>query len=100
MDPGSLLLLGLMIVAFYFVLIRPQQRRLKQHQSLVESLAPGDEVVTIGGLHGTVERLDDAIIWLSISPGTTVKFSRQAVSRKVAPEVDTAEEAESPAEEG
>ncbi|HVF11942.1 MAG TPA: preprotein translocase subunit YajC [Actinomycetota bacterium] len=100
MDPGSLLLLGLMIVAFYFVLIRPQQKRLKQHQSLVESLAPGDEVVTIGGLHGTVERLDEAIIWISISPGTTVKFSRQAVSRKVAPEVDTAVEAEAPAEEG
>lgn len=100
MDPGSLLLLGLMIVAFYFVLIRPQQRRLKQHQSLVESLAQGDEVVTIGGLHGTVERLDDAIIWLSISPGTTVKFSRQAVSRKIVPDVEIAEEAEAPAEEG
>lgn len=100
MDPGSLLLLGLMIVAFYFVLIRPQQRRLKQHQSLVQSLAPGDEVVTIGGLYGTVERLDDAVIWLTISTGTTVKFSRQAVSRKIAPDAEIEEASGATSDEG
>lgn len=83
MDPSSLLLLGLMIVIFYFLLIRPQQKRLKQHQELIRSLQPGDEVVTVGGIFGTVERLGDDNIWIEVAAGTVLRLSRQAVSRKV-----------------
>lgn len=82
MDPTSLLFLGLMVVVFYFLLIRPQQRRLKQHQALVASLAPGDEVVTIGGIYGRVQRLDEADVWLQVAGDTVLRFSRQSVSKK------------------
>lgn len=82
MDPTSLLFLGLMVVVFYFLLIRPQQRRLKQHQALVASLAPGDEVVTIGGIYGRVQRLDESDVWLQVAGDTVVRFSRQSVSKK------------------
>ncbi|MGH2772330.1 MAG: preprotein translocase subunit YajC [Actinomycetota bacterium] len=82
MDPSSLLLLGMMIVVFYFLLIRPQQKRLKQHQSLIAALEPGDEVITIGGIYGKVDRIEDDQIFLEVSPGTILRVSRQAVSKK------------------
>jgi len=83
MDPSSLLLLGLLVVIFYFLLIRPQQKRLKQHQALVASLAPGDEVVTIGGIFGRVKAITDDQVMLEVAEGTVVRVSRQAVSKKV-----------------
>ena len=83
MDPTSLGMLALMVVAFYFVLIRPQQRRLKQHQQLVTQLKPGDEVVTIGGIYGTVTSLDDASVWLEVADATVLRFSRQAIGRTI-----------------
>ncbi|MGI8426952.1 MAG: preprotein translocase subunit YajC [Actinomycetota bacterium] len=83
MDPSSLLMLGLLVVIFYFLLIRPQQKRLKQHQALVASLAPGDDVVTIGGLFGRVTSINDDEVMLEVSEGTVVRVSRQAVSKKI-----------------
>jgi len=82
MDPTSLLLLGLMIVVFYVLLIRPQQKRLKQHQALVAHLEMGDEVITIGGMYGKVRRMDDTHIWLEVADGVVLRFARQAISRK------------------
>lgn len=100
MDPTSLGLLALMVVAFYFVLIRPQQRRLKQHQQLVQQLKPGDEVVTIGGMHGTVSKLDDSSVWLDVAEGTVIRFSRQAIGRTIsAPEDEGSGEPAASAEE-
>lgn len=83
MNPQNLLFLGLMIAVFYFMLIRPQQKRLRQHQKLVSSLAPGDEVVTIGGIFGYVQSMDDSMVWLEVAHGTVIRISRQAVNRKV-----------------
>jgi len=83
MDPSGLVFLGLMVVVFYFLLIRPQQRRLKQHQALVGSLKTGDEVVTIGGLYGRVERLDETNVWLEVADATVLRFSRQSISKKI-----------------
>jgi len=83
MDLSSLLLLGLLVVIFYFLLIRPQQKRLKQHQALVASLAPGDEVVTIGGIFGRVKTISDDQVMLEVAESTVVRVSRQAVSKKV-----------------
>lgn len=76
-------MLGLLVVIFYFLLIRPQQKRLKQHQALVASLAPGDDVVTIGGLFGRVTSINDDEVMLEVSEGTVVRVSRQAVSKKI-----------------
>jgi preprotein translocase subunit YajC len=54
---SSLIFLGLLIAVFYFLLIRPQRKRVEAHKRLVRSLNVGDEVVTIGGLHGRIKRL-------------------------------------------
>lgn len=80
---GAFLPMILIVVVFYFLLIRPQQQRQKQHRQLISSVDKGDRIVTIGGLHGTVESVDDDTIRLEVSPGTIVTFSRQAVSKKL-----------------
>ena len=80
---GSVLFLVLMMVVFYFMLIRPQKKRADQHRNLVNSLEVGDEVVTIGGLFGRIGALDDEGLDLEIAPGTTVRVLKSAVARKV-----------------
>lgn len=88
----QLIPLLLLVAVFYFLLIRPQQRRARQHRELMSSVGIGDEVITVGGMYGTVRNLDDISMTLEVSPGTSVRFSRQAISRKVLPE--TSEETE------
>jgi len=91
-DISGLLFLGLIVVVFYLTMMRPQQKRIKQHQKLVASVAPGDDIITVGGLHGVVKELNDDVLWVEIAPGTTVKFSRLSVSRKIESEVPPASE--------
>ena len=83
-----LISLVLMVGIFYFLLIRPQQRRVRQQRQLVGSLDVGDEVVTIGGMHGVITELNDEEATLEISPGTKVRFVKQAIARKFVPEMD------------
>jgi len=80
---GSVLFLVLMMVVFYFMLIRPQKKRADQHRNLVNSLDVGDEVVTIGGLFGRIQRLDEESLDLEVAAGTTVRVLKTAVARKV-----------------
>ena len=68
---------------FYFLLIRPQQRRARQQRSLIESVDVGDEVVTIGGLYGTVKAVDDESLTLEVAPGVDMRFARGAIARKL-----------------
>jgi preprotein translocase subunit YajC len=81
-----LISLGLMVAIFYFLLIRPQQRRVRQQRELVESLDVGDEVITIGGILGTIRSLDDDEVRLEVSPGTEIRMVKSAVARKFVPE--------------
>ncbi len=72
----------LIVVAFaflYFVLIRPQKRRQVAAQRLLSSLAVGDEVVTSGGIYGTITSLDDADVKLQIAPQIEVRVARRAI---------------------
>jgi preprotein translocase subunit YajC len=85
---SSLIFLILLIAIFYFMLIRPQRKRMEQHRALVESLNVGDDVVTIGGMHGTVRALRDDEIEIEIASGTVVRFVRSAVARKITEEVE------------
>jgi len=82
---GLTLLLPLLLmgVIFYFLLIRPQRRQRQAHAQLVEGLDVGDEVVTIGGVYGTVRALDDESITLEVAPGVDMRFARGAVARKL-----------------
>jgi preprotein translocase subunit YajC len=75
----TILLLG----AFYALLVRPQRRNMAAHQALMADLHEGDEVMTMGGIFGRILRLDDDIIDLEVSPGTSVRVARSAISRKV-----------------
>ncbi|HVM11328.1 MAG TPA: preprotein translocase subunit YajC [Actinomycetota bacterium] len=81
-----LISLGLMVAIFYFLLIRPQQRRVRQQRDLVSALQVGDEVVTIGGMYGRIRGMSDDEVSLEISPGTEVRFVKQAIARRLVPE--------------
>jgi preprotein translocase subunit YajC len=82
---GSLVFLVLLVGVFYFLLIRPQQRRLKALQSLQSSLALGDEVITTAGFFGTIRRFDGEVVTIELSPGVEARVSRKAISAKVNP---------------
>ena len=75
----SMLPLVLMFVVLYFVMIRPQMKRQKEHRTMIEALAKGDEVATAGGVVGKVTRLDDNYLGLEIANGVEIQVQRSAV---------------------
>lgn len=75
----SIGMMVVMFIVFYFLLIRPQQKRQKQHKEMVSSIAKGDEVVTMGGLLGKVVDINDNFMTLEIAKGTQVKVQRNLV---------------------
>ena len=75
----SLLPLVLMFVVLYFIMIRPQMKKQKEHKAMVEALAKGDEVVTAGGMLGKVAKLGDSNLGLEIANGVEVQIQRSAV---------------------
>lgn len=83
MDPGSLLMLVVVMIIFYFVLVRPQKKRAQEHLALLSALEPGDEVVTIGGIYGFVNRIDGDVVYLEVSEGTEIRCTKQAISRRL-----------------
>ena len=70
----------LIFVVFYFLLIRPQSKRQKEHKKMLEALDKGDEVVTNGGLFGTISDLGDNFVQLDVAEGVSVKVQRQAIA--------------------
>ena len=77
----SMLPLLLMFVVLYFIMIRPQMKRQKEHKAMIEALAKGDEVVTAGGLFGKVSKLGDSSLHIEIAPGVEVQVQRHAVTQ-------------------
>jgi preprotein translocase subunit YajC len=75
----SILPLVLMFVVLYFIMIRPQMKRQKEHRAMVEALAKGDEVVVAGGLIGRVSRLGDSILHVEVSSGVELQVQRASV---------------------
>ena len=75
----GMLPLVLMFVVLYFVMIRPQMKKQKEHKTMVEALAKGDEVVTAGGLLGRVSKIGDAFISVEIANGVEVQLQRGSV---------------------
>jgi preprotein translocase subunit YajC len=73
------LLFGVM----YFMMIRPQQRRRREAEQMQAALGPGDDVVTVGGMHGTVIAVDDEVVTLEVAPGVHVRYARPAIARVV-----------------
>ena len=75
----SMLPLVLMFVVLYFVMIRPQMKKQKEHKAMIDALAKGDEVVTVGGLLGKVSKLGETHIGVEIAAGVEVQLQRSAV---------------------
>ena len=76
---GGMLPLVLMFVVLYFVMIRPQMKKQKEHRSMIDALAKGDEIATSGGLLGKVSKLTETTISLEIANGVEVQLQRHAV---------------------
>ena len=73
--------LGLMIVVFWLFFIRPQAKKQKQQKTFIDNLQKGDKVVTIAGIHGIVNKVnDDGTISLEINPGSYIKLEKSAIS--------------------
>jgi preprotein translocase subunit YajC len=79
----TLLPLILLVGVMYFLFIRPQQRRRREAQELQSAIGPGDEVVTIGGLYGTIVDTDDETVVLEIAPDVQVRYARPAIARTI-----------------
>jgi preprotein translocase subunit YajC len=76
--------LGLMIVVFWLFFIRPQAKKAKQQKSFIENLQKGDKIVTIAGIHGTVNKMnEDGTLSLEINPGSYIKIEKSAVSMEM-----------------
>lgn len=77
---GQFLPIIIMFAIFYFLLIRPQQKKAKQRNAMLAALKKGDKIVTIGGLHGTIQDLTDDTVTLRIAHNVHVTFDRGAVN--------------------
>jgi len=79
--PGyeGIIMLVIMFAIFYFLLIRPQQKRAKQHKELIDSLKIGDQVVTAGGIHGKVAALQDTIVTVEVATGVKIRVNRSSI---------------------
>lgn len=77
---GAFLPLILMFAIFYFLLIRPQQRKAKQHKTMLAAVKKGDKVVSAGGLHGVVTGITDDVVTMEIAPKIRVKVSRGSIA--------------------
>lgn len=87
----TIIMFGVIFLIFWVILIRPQRKEMERHQSFLEALKVGDEVVTAGGLFGKVTAVDGPVIQLEIARGTKIKVERQRIQKTQ----DTAEESES-----
>lgn len=76
---GQLIMLGGFFVIFYFLVWRPQSKRAKAHQSLIQGLKAGDEVVVSGGVLGKIAKISDHFVTLMVAEGVEIKVQRQAV---------------------
>ena len=76
----TLAMIGGMILIFYFLMIRPSQKRQAEHKKLLESVKKGDKVLTASGIHGTVAGVEDTAVLLQVADNTKVKFEKSAIA--------------------
>lgn len=81
--PTQIIMLGLMLVVFYFFMIRPQMKKQKEQKSFRENLKTGDKIVTIGGIHGKILEVTDTTVLIN-SEGTKLRMEKSAISQTVA----------------
>jgi len=77
---STLIMFSLIILIFYFMILRPQQKRQKERQKLLEGVKKGDKVVTVGGMHGTVVGLEEKTALVQVADNLKLKFEKSAIS--------------------
>jgi preprotein translocase subunit YajC len=98
---SSLLILVALFAVLWFAMIRPQKARQQRQQQLIESVGPGDEVLTVGGLYGIVQEVDEeGDLIVEIAEGIHVRLARRSVASVVKPEDDEDEDGEEDEEDG
>ncbi|MBV8980555.1 MAG: preprotein translocase subunit YajC [Acidimicrobiia bacterium] len=85
---GALLLLVLLFVVMYAAMIRPQQKRAREHQALIAAVEVGDDVMTTAGIFGTVTAVEADVVSVEIAPGTVMRVARAAIGRRMTAELD------------
>jgi preprotein translocase subunit YajC len=96
---GYLIVLVALFALMWLLLIRPQRRRQAEQEQMQDVLEVGDEILTAGGIHGTVREIEEEIVHVEIAPGTTVRLDRRAVAaiaQEPEPEPEIEAETESP----
>jgi len=87
LGPGSPLLqlapFAMILVVFYFLLVRPQQKKARETQEMLDNLKVNEEIVTTGGLHGKIVRLADKVVVIEVAPKVQVRIERSAVGQVV-----------------
>jgi len=78
---STIIMFGAIFVIFYFMIIRPQQKRSKERTKMLSNIEKGDKVVTSGGLHGTIAGLDEKTVLLEVHDKLKLKFDRSAISQ-------------------
>jgi len=77
---STLIMFALIIGIFYFLILRPQQKRQKEREKLLESVKKGDKVITTGGLHGTIAGVEEKALLIQVADNVKMKFDRSAVT--------------------
>lgn len=82
MNPGlqQMIMFGLIIIVFYFFMIRPQMKKAKDHKKYIEELKKGDRVITTAGIHGRIVDITDTTFLIEIESGAKIRFDKSAVS--------------------
>ena len=96
---GIYIVIAVMLLVFYFLIIVPQRKRARAQEDLLSKVEPGDEVVTIGGVHGTVKKVADDTVVIEVDKGVKLTFSRSAIARNLTVHEEPEEEEEEEEEE-
>ncbi len=80
---STLIMFGAIFAIFYFMIIRPQQKKQKEREALLNSVKKGDKIITGSGIHGTIAGLDDATVLIDVGNNTKIKMERSAIGQVV-----------------
>jgi len=94
---STLVTFGLVFVVFYFLIIRPQNKKQKDMKKMIEAVKKGDKIVTIGGIHGVVAAVKETTVMVKVDDGTRIEFSKSAIASVSPAKVE--EKASEPVEE-
>jgi preprotein translocase subunit YajC len=86
---GQFLPMLLIIVVFYFFMIRPQMKKAKDHKKYVEELKKGDKVITTSGIHGKIVDVNDATFLVEVESGTKIRFEKSSISLEASKALNT-----------